>query len=138
MFIFLFTWYIYIQPGISKSDWAKILNGIPQGSIIGPLLFNIVINDLMYSLAQLDSCTLYNYADDNSISCQTDNINEVKTNIEHATDMCINWFYQNQLKANSSKLQSVVLDYVSTDEMTNFSFNIGNTKIGLSPKFRLV
>jgi len=123
---------ISIKLGISKSDWAKILKGIPQGSILGPLLFNILINDLMYSLAQLGSCTLYNYADDNSISCQTDNLNEVKTNIEH-TDMCINWFYQNQMKANSSKFQSIVLDNVSTDEMTNFSFNVRNAKIGLPP-----
>ena len=42
------------------------------------------------------------------------------------------------MNANSSKFQSIVLDNVLTDELTNFSFNVRNTKIGLPPWFHLV
>ena len=50
---------------MSKTFW-----GFPQGSGLGPLLYNIFGNDLFYFIKY---CSLYNYADDNTITCSNDN-----------------------------------------------------------------
>ena len=51
----------------SYSSWKELLCGVPQGSILGPLLFNIFINDIFFFL---DKSKLANYADDNSTYCR--------------------------------------------------------------------
>ena len=49
------------------SEWWKIICGIPQGLILGPLLFKIFINELFFFVLKCDIC---NFADDNTIhSC---------------------------------------------------------------------
>ena len=48
--------------GDSFNKYQRIITGVPQGSILGPLFFNIFINDLFLST---DKSTIYNYADDN-------------------------------------------------------------------------
>ena len=47
----------------SYSSWREILYGVPQGSILGPLLFNIFICDMFYFLENYE---LANYADDST------------------------------------------------------------------------
>ena len=49
--------------GSSYSKWSKICRGIPQGSILGPLFFNIFNNDILFFVEKSEIC---NFADDNT------------------------------------------------------------------------
>ena len=57
----------------SRSNWNPLTKGVPQGSILGPLLFNVFMNDMFYFI---ERCDLYNYADDNSIAKSAQTIPE--------------------------------------------------------------
>ena len=50
--------------GPAYSEWVKTLTGIPQGSVLGPLLLNIFINDWSFFALKSEIC---NYADDNTL-----------------------------------------------------------------------
>ena len=54
-----------VKLGNNYSSWENISTGIPQGSILGPLLFNVFMNDLAYVIKQ---SKLSGYADDTQIS----------------------------------------------------------------------
>ena len=53
-----------VKIGNATSEWKEILKGVPQGSILCPILFNIFINDMFHFITRAD---LVNYADDNTI-----------------------------------------------------------------------
>jgi hypothetical protein len=91
----------------NSSDWSTLRSGVPQGSLAGPVLFNVFLNDLLLTLEPL--CTVYNYADDNSLStCHTDP-HIVKTSLELAATSALEWFNNNQMKANPAKFQALVM-----------------------------
>ena len=57
------------------SAWERIISGVPQGSILGPLLFSIFLHDLFLFVGNSD---LSNYADDNTLYSCGNNLKEVK------------------------------------------------------------
>ena len=98
----------------TKSKWNYLNKGVPQGSILGPLLFNVFINDLFY---YIERGSLYNFADDNTLACIASNVDELKVDIQHDSSICINWFSNNGMEANPSKFQFMILSPQPTDQI---------------------
>ena len=94
--------------GSELSLWLDVIIGVPQGSVLGPLLFNIFINDLMYIPQFSKIC---NFADDNTIYCSGSNIVLLNKTLFSEVELFIKWFENNQLVANPDKFQLMYLGY---------------------------
>ena len=90
------------------SECATINRGVPQGSVMGPLVFNIFLNDLFY----VDmNCEIANYADDNHLYYADNCAITLKIVLANGTRAAIAWFENNYMYANPDKFQSMILNH---------------------------
>ena len=89
----------------SFSSWSELLLGVPQGSVLGPLLFNIYINDLFWLNEQTDVC---NYADDTTFHACDQNLESLIQRLEHDSLLAIEWFENNYMKLNGDKCHLLI------------------------------
>ena len=92
----------------SFSSWAELILGVPQGSILGPLLFNIFINDLFFILLEAGIC---NFVDDNTLHLSALRLDILMDRLERAAKTALEWFEYNGMKLNASKCHLLVCGY---------------------------
>ena len=107
----------------SYSDWYEIIRGVPQGSILGPLLFNLFINDLFLFLERTNIC---NFADDSTIYRCDSELEIILEDLQHDMKILLNWFKINLMKPNSKKVHFMILGIGSRLPVI---LNINNVKI---------
>jgi retron-type reverse transcriptase len=88
-----------------RSEWRYIYKGVPQGSIVGPALFNFFINDLLFPSSEYD---IANYADDTTIFTSAESKELLATKLTDATSTVIQWFNLNGMQANPAKFQYII------------------------------
>ena len=97
----------------SRSSWTTLSKGVPQGSILGPLLFNIFMNDLILFI---EKCKWYNYADDNSLDSSSDDLLEALRNLKRNGRNAIDWLTKNGMQANPDKFHFMLLSPSPVDK----------------------
>lgn len=90
-----------------RNSWLDLFIGVPQGSVIGSLFFNIYLNDLMLDFSDNDG-GICNYTDDNTLYASSTDITKVKQKLEKALFFVSEWFSRNGLQLNADKCQLIV------------------------------
>ena len=90
----------------SESEQKNIVCGVPQGSILGPLLFIIYVNDITNTSDVLDFIL---FADDTTILYSHSNIENQINLINEELNEVSNWFKANKLSVNASKTNYMIL-----------------------------
>ena len=76
------------------SSWEELTQGVPQGFVLGPLLFNIYLNNLF----DLSECTeVCNFADDTTFYACDKDLRPLITRLEHDSLLAIKWFEDNHM-----------------------------------------
>ena len=125
--------YQRVKIGSTFSSYLEILRGVPQGSILGPILFNLFINDLMFFIQETEVC---NFADDTTIYSCSPYFEEATLKLSNDTHLILNWFRINSMVANPGKFQIMFLG--SNIDNSKIIFMIENKRVKSRSEVKLL
>ena len=108
--------------GSSFSSWCDINTDVTQDSILGPIPFNIFINDLFFFRTKSEVCK---FADDNTLCSCNKSLEHLFSNLKYDLRNVLDWCKINSMKANPGKFQFMVL---GVKNIVHFTINV-NGKI---------
>ena len=89
-----------------NSDWIELYQGVPQGTVLGPLLFNIYVNIMKQIIS--NQCKLVQYADDTMILCSDKDENHALNKLEKDIEQLIHFFENHRLTINADKTEFIL------------------------------
>ena len=116
--------YQFVKLGEEKSIISLIEFGVPQGSILGPILFLLYINDL----PEATSLFIKLYADDTFLCAQSNDLKTLETEVNEELGKVFDWLRSNKLTLNIAKSKYMIV--TNKRNITPMSIHIQDTELG--------
>lgn len=101
-----------------NSSYKYLISGVPQGSVLGPIFFNVFLNDIFFFLKK---ASLHNYADDNTLSAFSTDVNSLINILSEESEVAIKWLESNHMIVNPNKFQAIIVsknkNQLNTDDI---------------------
>ena len=104
-----------------QSEFDRIISGVPQGSIFGPILY-------IFYIFFIPKVSVHNFVDDNTLACFASTSKKLLPILESECETAINWLHNNKMIVNSDKFQVILLEKRGSNN-TNIEVKVGNEKI---------
>ena len=116
-----------VKNGTTYSDWTETNHGVPQGTVLGPLVFILYVNDFREKMG--DEIEVLQFADDTSIICHSKTESNLLSKAEIVFRLTDQYMRQNQLTLNRDKTEIIIFKNDNNSHITEILYDSNKIKI---------